>query len=42
MEVLVSLKKLAKGNAKGDTHNKVLGWAIDTVNQVITLPQAIR
>ena len=34
----ISLKKLRKGNAAWSTKKVVLGWAIDTVKQVLTLP----
>ena len=34
----ISLKKLRKGDAAWSTQKIVLGWAIDTVKQVLTLP----
>ena len=34
----ISLKKLRKGDAAWSTQKFVLGWAIDTVKQVLTLP----
>ena len=34
----ISLKKLHKGDAAWSTQKFVLGWLIDTVKQVITLP----
>ena len=34
----ISLKKLRKCNAAWSTQKVVLGWAIDTVKQVLTLP----
>ena len=35
----ISFKKLRKGDTAWSTHNVVLCWAIDTVKQVITLPE---
>ena len=34
----ISIKKLRKGDAARSTQKVVLGWAIDTVKQVLTLP----
>ena len=34
----ISLKKLRKGDAAWSTKKVILGWAIDTVKQVLTLP----
>ena len=34
----ISFKKLRKGDAAWSTQKVVLGWAIDTVNQFLTLP----
>ena len=34
----ISLKKLRKGDAAWSTQKVVLGWAIDKVKQVLTLP----
>ena len=34
----ISLKKLRKGDAAWSTQKVILGWAIDTVKQVLTLP----
>ena len=34
----ISLKKLSKGDAAWSTQKVVLGWAINTVKQVLTLP----
>ena len=34
----ISLKKIRKGNAAWSTQKVVLGWAINTVKQVLTLP----
>ena len=34
----ISLKKLRKGDAAWSTQDFVLVWAIDTVNQVLSLP----
>ena len=34
----ISLKKIYKGDATWSTQKFVLGWAIDTVKQVLTLP----
>ena len=34
----ISLKKLRKGDAAWSTQNVVLGWAIDTMKQVLILP----
>ena len=36
----ISLKKLAKGDARWSTTNTVLNWAIDNIKLVLTLPQA--
>ena len=35
----ISLQKLRKGNAAWSAQKVVLGWAIDTVKQVLTLPE---
>ena len=35
----ISLKKLRKGEAAWSTQKVVLGWEIDTVKQVLTLPE---
>ena len=37
-EETISLKKLRKGDAAWSIQKVVLGWAIDTVKQVLTLP----
>ena len=34
----ISLKKLCKGDAAWSTKKVILGWAIDTAKQVLTLP----
>ena len=34
----ISLKKLRKGDAACSTKKVILGWAIDTAKQVLTLP----
>ena len=36
-EELISFKKLRKGDAAWSTQKVVLGWAIDTVKQVLAL-----
>ena len=35
----ISLKKLRKGDATWSTKKVILGWAIDTAKQVLTLPE---
>ena len=35
----ISLKKLRKGDAAWSTKKAILGWAIDTAKQVLTLPE---
>ena len=35
----ISLKKLRKGDAAWSTKKVILGWAIDTEKQVLTLPE---
>ena len=35
----ISLKKLCKGDAEWSTKKVILGWAIDTAKQVLTLPE---
>ena len=38
-EETISLKKLRKGDAAWSTKKVILGWAIDTAKQVLTLPE---
>ena len=38
-EESISLKKLRKGDAAWSTMKVILGWAIDTAKQVLTLPE---
>ena len=38
----ISLKNLRKGDATWSTQKVVLGWAIDTVKQVLTFPEDIK
>ena len=38
-EESISLKKLRKGDATWSTQKVVLGWTIDTVKKVLTLPE---
>ena len=35
----ISLKNLRKGDAAWSTQKVVLGWEIDTIKQVLTLPE---
>ena len=35
----ISIKKLRKGDAAWSTNKVILGWAIDTAKQVLTLPE---
>ena len=35
----ISLKKLRKDDAAWSTNKVILGWAIDTAKQVLTLPE---
>ena len=37
IEEPILLKKLTKGDAKWGTQKTLLGWAIDTVDQFVTL-----
>ena len=34
-----SLKKMKAGDANCDTHKVILGWIVDTVKGIITLPE---
>ena len=38
----ISLNKMEKGNAKWSTNKAVLGWEIDTSQQILTLPSTCR